>query len=606
MIEPQRASVRPRVISPESGEELLLEEVVRSYLEAGLNRTIHLRGDPDSAAMALRHLAFVFAGTPEVRLRAAPLPTVLLRCKQGEHVLATYGLASWGRDDWIEYLLAEHRERCASVMGRLLRRDEADPLDGSPFLWRVVLDLMAADESLTSVREAVLRHVGSLLDDIAFLPKVQAACLDSVVLSHKVEPKLAWSLSPSLRRALPPLLVSHPVLRLLLAADKIAADLGAGDDCSYLIHRLPRELVREAARLVAPLPEATEQLRRVVVTRRWAMAASLLHATNCGWVPDPERLPSLAGAYLSGAAWPDASLVGLNGQNADFAGADLRRADLSGANLASANLSGACLQRALFERANATWASLDRADLSFLRATGASFRYADLRGADLDGALLVGACLDAAKLDGACLTGADLRRASLEVATLGDADLSGANLSGAKLAGVRLNQSRCIGAAFMGADLTGCDLEGLELPAADFTGANLTNALLTGTSMADGRLDGARLRNAGLAEVDWERASLRGADLTGASFHLGSSRSGRVGSPIACEGSKTGFYTDDYDEQDFKSPEEIRKANLCFADLRGAILEKVDFYLVDLRGALLDPEQEEHVRRCGAILEARA
>jgi uncharacterized protein YjbI with pentapeptide repeats len=105
--------------------------------------------------------------------------------------------------------------------------------------------------------------------------------------------------------------------------------------------------------------------------------------------------------------------------------------------------------------------------------------------------------------------------------------------------------------------------------------------------------------------VDWPRVSLRGADLTGASFHLGSSRSGRVGSTIACEGSKTGFYTDDYDEQEFKSPEEIRKANLCFADLRGAILEKVDFYLVDLRGALLDPEQEEHVRRCGAILEAR-
>ena len=62
------------------------------------------------------------------------------------------------------------------------------------------------------------------------------------------------------------------------------------------------------------------------------------------------------------------------------------------------------------------------------------------------------------------------------------------------------------------------------------------------------------------------------------------------------------FRTDDFQDRDFKNPEEIRKANLCGADLRGALLEGVDFYLVDLRGALYDPEQEEHLRRSGAIL----
>ncbi|HEV2294223.1 MAG TPA: pentapeptide repeat-containing protein [Tepidisphaeraceae bacterium] len=85
---------------------------------------------------------------------------------------------------------------------------------------------------------------------------------------------------------------------------------------------------------------------------------------------------------------------------------------------------------------------------------------------------------------------------------------------------------------------------------------------------------------------------------------MGSSRSGLVGSPIACEGSRTGFYTDDYNDQDFKSPEEIRKANLCGADLRGAKVDKVDFYLVDLRGATYTPEQAEHFARCG--VHARA
>lgn len=58
-----------------------------------------------------------------------------------------------------------------------------------------------------------------------------------------------------------------------------------------------------------------------------------------------------------------------------------------------------------------------------------------------------------------------------------------------------------------------------------------------------------------------------------------------------------------YDEQYFKSPEEIRKANLCGADVRGARLADVDFYLVDLRGVRCDRRQRKHFRRCGAILD---
>ncbi len=41
------------------------------------------------------------------------------------------------------------------------------------------------------------------------------------------------------------------------------------------------------------------------------------------------------------------------------------------------------------------------------------------------------------------------------------------------------------------------------------------------------------------------------------------------------------------------------------ADLRGADLEDVDFYLVDLRGAKYSPDQEDHFRSCKVILEAR-
>jgi hypothetical protein len=38
-------------------------------------------------------------------------------------------------------------------------------------------------------------------------------------------------------------------------------------------------------------------------------------------------------------------------------------------------------------------------------------------------------------------------------------------------------------------------------------------------------------------------------------FHFGSGRSGLVGSTIAGEGSRTGFYTDEYDQQTYRPPE---------------------------------------------------
>jgi fluoroquinolone resistance protein len=146
----------------------------------------------------------------------------------------------------------------------------------------------------------------------------------------------------------------------------------------------------------------------------------------------------------------------------------------------------------------------------------------------------------------------------------------------------------------------------MKLPNANFSGADFRKALLTGSIMPGANFRGAQFFSAGLAEVEWEGADLRGADFRRAAFHLGSSRSGLVGSTIASEGSRTGFYTDDYNDQDFKSPEQIRKADLRGVDLRGANIQGVDFYLVDLRGAKLDADQHAQLRQTGAILESRA
>ena len=40
-----------------------------------------------------------------------------------------------------------------------------------------------------------------------------------------------------------------------------------------------------------------------------------------------------------------------------------------------------------------------------------------------------------------------------------------------------------------------------------------------------------------------------------------------------------------YHEQDFKSPEEVRKANLVGVDLRGALIDGVDFWRIRTRPA---------------------
>src|SRR5207244_3966412 len=107
-----------------------------------------------------------------------------------------------------------------------------------------------------------------------------------------------------------------------------------------------------------------------------------------------------------------------------------------------------------------------------------------------------------------------------------------------------------------------------------------------------------------LGDIEWDRADLRGADLTEANFHMGSSRSGLVyGEPS--EGTRNGFYSDEYYDQSYRAPEDIRVASLRGADLRGAKVERTDFYLVDLRDARYTPAQAIWFRKCGAILEAR-
>jgi ABC-type glutathione transport system ATPase component len=69
MVEPLRAAVRPRVISPETGDTVLLEDEVAEWLEGG-SKTLGIVGGPGSGkTTALRHLVAVFGPLADVRWR---------------------------------------------------------------------------------------------------------------------------------------------------------------------------------------------------------------------------------------------------------------------------------------------------------------------------------------------------------------------------------------------------------------------------------------------------------------------------------------------------------------------------------------------------------
>jgi uncharacterized protein YjbI with pentapeptide repeats len=289
--------------------------------------------------------------------------------------------------------------------------------------------------------------------------------------------------------------------------------------------------------------------------------AALL-AADRKWHPDKEWLTHLAGLDLRNVSWRWATLMGVHCETTQLDGADLGIANARKALFAQASLKRANLERALLMEGQFQGARLDRARFFAARMNGALFRDATLHGADFRKAIL----------DEAILLRCDLRR-------------------------TRLDRVSAQGTRF-----GSCRFDGMTIRRPDFARASFDSCIMTGLRLVDARMPGATFGGSRLAEVQWEGADLRGASFAGATFHMGSSRSGLVESVIASEGTRTGFYTDDYLDLDHKAPEEIRKANLCGADLRGAVVKHTDFYLVDLRGAVYTDAQAEHFARSGAIL----
>lgn len=618
-----RAPVRPRAISREFGETVLLEDAVGAVIDCANHGVVWILGGSGSGkTTALSHLAAVLPPSVAVELAdGAPAEEVIAlgsqrlvistasRLEDHQSVapaIASFRLARWHADEWIEYLLNTHPTRCASVMQRLGNDPDPSALLGLPELWRLALDAMADDEQIETAADAIDCRLSDCLSDKKKRLTAAVFSLDLLAATADAAELILQKMSDAgyTRELLR--LIRHQPIQVLLAADGIKESLRSPGPLDCLVRWLPPMLVQR----VAPSIDDPVRLRLESIIAdgeedKQAMAASLLFASDRSWRPSGTRL-HLSGGYYAEARWDGVDLSGSTLLSTDLRSADLSSAKLLETNLELACLSGADLRSALLHDCRAVRADFSGADLRLCQAHQIQFDEANLANARLEGALL-----SEASLHGADLTGADLRHANLTGAWLTETELANADLRDACCAETdfrfsNVQEARLSGAMLSRANLSECRLESMDLTNADLRGARLTGALLTGSRARDVCFVGAILCGAALAEIDWEGADLRKADLRGSTFHLGSSRSGLVGSPIASEGGRTGFYTDEYDEQDFKPPEAIRKANLCRADLRESHIEDVDFYLVDLRGALYTRSQESHFRRCGAILEDRS
>jgi uncharacterized protein YjbI with pentapeptide repeats len=585
--------------------------MIKPYLgQAGIIQMTGPTGSGKSVALdyllaTLPPGSFVAIDNALIDMRDAPADKLVvatnslpLRCE----CLATFAMSGWTFDDCTLYLSRVHPAQCRSVIDRLMMDETTPLLEGTPRLIRIALDAMANDPSIETCSMALRKHLANRI------PPDHRRGLAVLCLRSALKEKGGIELDQLQALDDPHVvnLLRHHTIRVLLAADRVAEKLADSQPTEELSETMPLELVKEIAFSARTRPKAIERLNAFLMStdRRFdAMAASILLAVDPGWRPQSGQNLQLMEGYFADAKWRGIDLAGANLSGADFSQADLRDADLT--NVLAL---GTIFITANFENSILTYGNFMSSDLTLASFLCCSGRYSIFDRATLEAANLQYSDFSHAAFHSARLTLASFARSALNFAKFSandvqDADFDEAQLMGSRFKHVRLRDATFVGACFQGAIVRNCNLEGMHLPDANFFEADLTGSDFTGTRIPGGNFHGAKLANAGLAEIDWPGADLHGADLRGASFHMGSSRSGLVGSTIPCEGSRTGFYTDDYNDQDFKDPEEIRKANLRNADLRYADVEKTDFYLVDLRGAKLSPGHVEHFKRTGAILQ---
>ena len=314
---------RPRFISSATKASLPLEDGGADRLDEGQPACLKIAGGTGSGkTTAPVHLAAVYGGLArlafldEGRRRRGPSPRLLIRSSSSRGVSAeapvhTLTLAPWGRDELIEYLLATHPQASAAVLCCITPADDRD-FKGIPELWRVALEELAGDarsadrptcSSITSSGEFQTPRFTQARSELFRLraspdapghPDAPASVRPMTVVSFASHP---GGLQTDVL-----LLMRHGLVRRILAARPLVAQIEAGDPQSVLKRRLPRDMVAAAGARLKNSPDGITHLEKDLLKCREAqsMAASLLHAANPAWVP-PAKMRCCSWAHISTA-----------------------------------------------------------------------------------------------------------------------------------------------------------------------------------------------------------------------------------------------------------------------------------------------------------------
>ena len=169
MLDPVFSPVAPRVFAPSTGDVIPLVDVIADWLEGNQNRRVLVEGD--QVLDALRHLAAAFAdhvksGKLHFEESSPCMPSNVIVSISTKKLPgpfdASLRLANWCHDDFIEYLLAKHPDQCASVVNRL-QGANLQFANGSPSVWRLILDRLAECPDPLDIEETVLDQMDMLI-----------------------------------------------------------------------------------------------------------------------------------------------------------------------------------------------------------------------------------------------------------------------------------------------------------------------------------------------------------------------------------------------------------------------------------------------------------
>lgn len=604
--------VEPRVFSPRTGDRLRLVDAVENLLLDRNRGILRLNGQRVEVIAAAERLCSAFGdqicdGTrweeAQIALAASQRLVIVGELLQAGAAISLQ-LAPWEEDEILDYLLAHHRQNCNLLREKIQCSSNFwRPTTANG--WRLALSALALNPACKTLKQAV-----------EFVIDTHCASDARFQLSASRPQEGLGGVAESINQLAE---ASPPTIPSLIWGDC------AYSNCMQFRHwilcmrekRFPwnfRGLPIPALvdEIVLGIQEEQIDWRFLLEPRKFdasyqPLAATLICKLDSNWRPDAHCWTLLGKGNFDGVDWSDLHFEGHLGFLMQFRSASFIRAKLQSAKLRrlgfqNAALMSADLRESIIEDcdlANAEFsnASLRETQWRAVNAPDASFRSADFTHATLDSCNLISANFASAELSSSILVRVELAHAIFYEATLKDALFKHCSFNQCDLTTAKLD-----GASFQECAMDRCKLEGVRADDVNFDKSDLSNAWLTGSVLKNASFRSARLRDAALGDIDWEGANLFGADLSGVSFHFGSTRSGLVGSPYPSHGTRTGFYTDDYFDQGFKSPEEIRSANLRGADLRKADLANSDFYLVDLRGAMIDEDALPHLRKCKAIL----